>query len=264
MGYAGLFAGIILSGYGIINANVITIKEYDIVINNLPQNWHDRQIVHITDLHLGAVVRQSFFRRVVNKVQDIEPDIILMTGDIFDGTEKDILKDFKPARELDPPSGIYFVCGNHEQYLGREYFIDALEQFNIINLRNEVINIDGIQIIGWDYFSEGETDTAQQGKELLNELEPHIPAILLSHAPVYIDEAKDSGVNLHLAGHTHRGQIFPFNFITSFIFRGYDYGLYQKGEYHLYVSSGVGTWGPRMRTSSPTEIVVFKLISPDS
>ncbi len=260
-GYAALIIGIFLSIYGIINAHLIRTQEYTVTIPHLPEQWHETQVVHLTDIHLGTILRESSLQRALTRIQDIDPDLIVMTGDIFDGTDKDVKEMFQPIKNVQPPRGIYFVPGNHEHYLGLEKTKKAVQAYDINYLRNEAQEINGLHIIGWDHFLDPESESAREGLELIRQYKPEEPTLLLSHPPVMMEEARKAGINLHFAGHTHGGQIFPLQILAYLTYNGYHYGLFTENDYHLYVSTGTGTWGPPMRTTGKTEIPVFTLVS---
>jgi len=116
-----------------------------------------------------------------------------------------------------------------------------------------------LQIVGLSYPERLESKDLKQAINKLNNFNSASSSILLYHSPVQVEAARQAGINLMLSGHTHKGQIFPLGFITKLIYRGYDYGLKQLGDFSIYTSSGVGVWGPFMRTSGFSEIVVITL-----
>jgi len=152
------------------------------------------------------------------------------------------------------------VNGNHENYLGVDKAKKALEANPKVKLlENQLVDVSGLSVIGLNYPSERDHEVN------FSEIIKNLPGfnseganILLFHEPRDIQEAKDLGIKLQLAGHTHKGQSIPFNLITHWFFKGFDYGLFKLGDYNLYVTSGVGTWGPPMRTGNCPEIVVIK------
>lgn len=262
---AGVFfvAALALSLCGTWNAYHPQVKNIAISIRNLPDSWQGKTIVQLSDVHLGHLYRSDFAEDLARQVNALSPDIVFITGDLFDGMDGNLLDFVKPLGEIKSKQGIYFVSGNHETYLGIDKTSEILKQTQIHFLNDQVTDIDGLQIIGYSYPPGGDvggdtknfTATVQkmagfvQGK----------PTILLHHAPTDIEAAKNLGVDLQLSGHTHKGQLFPFNFITHLIFKGYDYGLRTEGDYSIYTTTGVGTWGPPMRTFNTPEIVTIGL-----
>lgn len=260
------FVSLIISAYGIWNALHPRLKNIDVSIKNLPPAWQGKTIVQLSDVHLGHVHGANFLRRVVDQANAQKPDLILITGDLFDGMDGD-LNAFVPAlSELRAEKGVFFVTGNHEAYVGLDLALAVLKQTPIRVLDNELVDIDGLQIIGFSYPMSGRQPgiigRSTGTGEIISSLkgfDKNRPAIAMHHAPTDIQQLKDGGVSLELSGHTHRGQIWPFNLITSLIYGRYDYGLTSDGSLSIYTTNGVGTWGPPMRTGNRPEIPVIKL-----
>ncbi len=253
---AGLIAVVFLySGYGLWNAANPRVHSIEVSIPNLPASWHGRTAVQISDVHLGTIWGQRFMRRIVNKMASINPDMIFITGDLFDGEGDDLSLEAEPLKSLSPPLGMYFITGNHETYLGVDKAIKALSGIQITFLDDKMIDLDGVQLLGISYPMFGHHKDLRQ---LLQRLDRDRPNIVLYHTPVQINLFESFGVNFQLAGHTHQGQIRPLNYISDKIYKGYDRGLHVDGDYTLYTSVGTGTWGPPMRTGNHPEIVVIK------
>ena len=249
----------VYSVYGIWNADHPQIKNITVTIPNLPQQWKNKIIVQLSDVHMGHVHRAEFLRSIVAKVNAVHPDMVVITGDFFDGMDGDLQQLVQPLNDLDPKKGTFFITGNHETFLGIDKAFAAFQNTRVQILQDQVVDVDGLKVIGIGYPRRGENKDVVG---VLHSLEKDFagrPNLLLFHAPVHIDEFKNSGVNLQLSGHTHRGQIFPFCYITELVYKGYDYGLHRMGDYTLYTTNGAGTWGPAMRTGNTPEIVVVTL-----
>ena len=247
------------SAYGIWNADHPQIKNITVTIPNLPQQWKNRIIVQLSDVHMGHVHRAEFLQRIVAKVNAVHPDMVVITGDFFDGMDGDLQQLVQPLNDLAPEKGIFFITGNHENFLGKDQAFAAFQNTRVQILKDQVVDVDGLKVIGISYPRRGENKDVVG---VLHSLEKDFagrPNLFLFHAPTHIEEFKNSGVNLQLSGHTHRGQIFPFRYITELVYKGYDYGLHRMGDYTLYTTNGAGTWGPAMRTSNTPEIVVVTL-----
>lgn len=266
VGAAVFLLAVLFSLYGFWSAFHPQVKNLDVKIKNLPLEWQNKKIVQLSDVHLGYVHGVDFLRRVVAKANAQQPDLILITGDLFDGTDGDLNIFAKPLKELKAKEGIFFVTGNHEAYVGLERALAILKQTDIKVLNNEVFEIDGLQIIGLSYSLMG--DAGSVTGELKNEMElikslknfnKKKPSILMYHSPVNIEQAAESGINLQLSGHTHDGQLWPFNLVARLIYGRYNYGFSSLGDFSLYTTNGIGTWGPPMRTIKAPEIPVFKL-----
>ena len=278
VGLAVLIIVILYSGYGVFNALSPTVKRITVSLDGLPTSWQGKTIVQLSDLHLGEILGKNFLERVLNKVNNLNPEIVVITGDLFDGMDGNLDSFVKLLDGLKAPKGVYYVTGNHEIYLGVEDALAALGKTKINVLDDEIAEIDGLQFIGISYPG---IDESKDGKNVIDSYNSEKPAILLYHAPVDIfssqendnnshkdiylspntdfTAAKELGIDLQLSGHTHGGQILPFNLITKLIYHGYDYGLYQDGDFTLYTTSGTGVWGPTMRTGSRSEIVLITL-----
>ncbi len=242
--------------YAYRNAMIPRVKRVQVPISNLPDIWKQRRIVFVSDIHVGAILRRGFLQKVVNEINRLEPSLVLIGGDLFDGGGSKISSLIEPINELAPELGIFMITGNHETYIRQEIAVAAIKSTSIRLLRNEVVDIDGVQLVGIDYPTPGRPNNPE---ELLKQLDRKKPTILMFHEPRRIGLFKKYGVNLHLAGHTHRGQIWPFNHLTKLVYKGLDYGLHTDGDFNLYCSCGVGTWGPPFRTMSRSEIVLLEL-----
>ena len=244
--------------WGMYNAYHPRVRRHVLKIPKLPPDWHGKKIVQLSDLHLGLSNGAGFLEHVVKLTNRQKPDLIFITGDLFDGGDGN-LESFVPLLDsLKASQGVYFITGNHETYLGLEEVFSILGKTKIQVLDDRAIELSGLRIIGLGYPElsqvEDMTDTL---KNLLNDSQPQI---LLFHSPIHLEEFSRLGINVLFCGHTHRGQIFPFGLITRAIFHGHDRGLSRVEEMQVYVSSGTGTWGPPVKTSGRTEIAVFKLV----
>lgn len=258
--FAGIALAFAYSLYGVWNALHPRIKEIEVVIPGLPEVWRGKRIVQLSDLHLGHIFCDTFLAQVEQAVSSARPEMILVTGDLFDSMEgRDLDGYLDRIDALEAPRGTYFISGNHETYVGMEKVRRVLQGTNMRMLEDEAVDLDGLVLIGISYpeRSEQKDMTAVLGR--MRSVYEGRPNILLYHAPTDIETFKAAGINLQLSGHTHRGQIFPFRYITALIYDGYDYGLHTEGPYSIYTTSGTGSWGPLMRTGNHPEIVVITL-----
>ncbi|MDO8565864.1 MAG: metallophosphoesterase [Candidatus Moranbacteria bacterium] len=250
---------LLLSLYGVWHALRPVVKNISVRIPNLPEQWKGETIVHLSDIHLGHVYQASYLEGVVEKVNALHPKMVVITGDLFDGMDGYLGSLVQPFNGIQSDNGIFFVTGNHETYLGIEKAFSALQDTKVVILKDEVRDVDGLQLIGISFPKRGEKKDLIATLESLRDRFSGQPSVLLYHAPARVGEVAASGVNLMLSGHTHRGQQFPFRYITHLVHAGYDYGLYRKGDFSLYTTSGVGTWGPTMRIGTQSEIVAITL-----
>lgn len=245
---------LLISALGLYNAFTPKVKEYEVKIKDLPAAWHDKTVVQISDVHLGPVYRHHFFSRVINRVNKLEPEAVFITGDLFDGMESDFSWVHAPFANLKTSKGVYYSFGNHDLYLGFDRVIDLLKDGQVKILDNKLVVVDDLQIIGISYSFNRDFDLYEAILENSGYDETK-PSILLYHEPKNISLAMKAGIDLQLSGHTHRGQLFPFGALANLAYKGYGYGLFMKDGFSLIVSSGLGTWGPPMRTPNRSEIV---------
>ncbi|MFH1207498.1 MAG: metallophosphoesterase [Patescibacteria group bacterium] len=246
--------GLAYSIHGIWNAQHPIIKRIVVTIPNLPQAWKGRTAVQLSDVHLGPVHREKFFQKVIDQVKPLNPDAVFVAGDLFDGSGRDLDKLAEPLNQLNPPLGMYYVTGNHETYIGLDRAMAALDAVRVTKLHDRAVIAAGLQIVGIDYPKIGEK---KDFAAIMSHIDPDRPSIVLWHEPNHLDELKQLGASLVLSGHTHVGQMWPFNFITQAMYHDNDYGLHSDGNFSVYTSSGVGTWGPPMRTGNRPEIVAI-------
>lgn len=255
---ASLFGLAVLTGLcGLINALRIRIRRVPIRLPNLPDSWRGRTAVLLSDLHLGNVNAAGFSRRVVGLINRLQPDIVFLPGDFFDGTPVDPDQLAAPFRQLSPPFGIYFSTGNHDEFGDLPRYLRALTGVGIRVLAGQCVIADGLQIVGIAY---SDSTSASRVRALIEKLRlsPGEPSILLNHAPSCLPQAEQAGISLQLSGHTHGGQIFPFTWITRRVFGKFTHGLQHFGALQVFTSYGVGTWGPPMRVGTHPEIVVLE------
>ncbi len=248
---------VVYSAYGVWNAYHPQIKNITVKIKNLPEAWKGKTAIQLSDVHLGHVFGADFLTRVVQQVNAENPDIVFITGDLFDGMDGNLSTLVGPLQNMKAKDGTYFVTGNHETYLGVNNALAVLEKTPVKILDDAKVNIDGMQIVGVSYPNRGISKNIAEVIKNMTGFDANNPSILLYHNPDRAVQAQASGVSLQLAGHTHDGQLFPINFIPRLIYGKYSLGLNVDGDFSIYTSSGVGTWGPTMRTSAAPEIVVI-------
>jgi len=207
--------------------------------------------VFISDVHLGSNPDSSL-RKIVNKINKTNYDFLLIGGDLIDSSAFN-LKNLSIFKSIKKP--IFFVTGNHEHYIkNSKEKLGKLILYNITLLRNENFLFDDLNIIGIDDYQTSNNQT-KTNIELENKSKFNLTLVHKSSIWHKIFDNTD----LMLAGHTHNGQIFPFNLFVKIKFK-YSFGLYRNKNSYLYVSSGSGCWGPRMRLGTSNEIVYVELI----
>ena len=248
---------------GFINAVIPVVKEYNITINKPAGSIKSLRIAAVSDIHLGSIIRKRSIKKLSSMLKEINPDMVLLLGDIIDGEIGPVLRDdllqYFTCPKCD--DGLYAISGNHEYIGGGNRTIPYIESKGIRVLKDEVITLDGgIQLVG-----RIDKDASRfYGKsrlplnELMKQADISKPVILLDHQPFHLDESVKSGVDLQLSGHTHNGQMWPLNYITKMIYE-VSYGYLKKGNTHIIVSSGYGLWGPRVRSGSRSEVIVINI-----
>jgi len=215
---------------------MIHVKDFEIPF---PHIYSDIRIVLLSDIHIGSIRNSGYMEKIVKKTNYLNPDIVLITGDIVDGSARLHKKTFCSIDNIQGLDEVYRV----------------LKPTKMKILRNEVFQFNGIQIIGVDYsFKKNHLNN------VLNKLniDKNIPSILMYHFPQDIEVSNKFKVNLQLSGHTHNGQIFPFNLLVKLLFPYFN-GFYNYKDTLIYVSEGTGTWGPPMRLGSRNEITLITL-----
>jgi predicted MPP superfamily phosphohydrolase len=246
--------------YGVAQAYNAVVTDIKISLSNMPQEWEGKKAVWISDVHLGDVHGISAIEKLFQKVRNLHPDIIFIGGDLFDSSNFPVETAVMPLASLRAPLGVYFISGNHEEFTNKSKYLNVIKKAGVIILDNEAVNIEGVKIIGVGY-----KDTVKRidYENLLKSLttDKSKPIILLKHSPSDLDIALQNGVDFQISGHTHRAQMWPFNYITKLVYKGFDYGLRNFAAMVVYTSSGVGTWGPPLRIGSPSEIVLIEFQS---
>jgi predicted MPP superfamily phosphohydrolase len=255
---AAIFSLAAVAGvFGVINARWLRWKRVKVELPNLPAAWRGRVAALVSDVHLGHVNGSGFLRRIVARLARLKPDVVFITGDLYDGTKVNPLEVASPWNEISPPHGKYFVTGNHEEFRDPSHYLDAVRRAGVRVLHNEKVDVDGLQIVGVPFHDSIEPNrfaAVLQGAAIDRDR----PSVLLSHAPHRLSVPAEAGISLQLSGHTHGGQIFPFTWFTQRIFGAYTYGLKRFGEMWVYTTYGAGTWGPPMRVGTWPEVVLIE------
>ncbi|MCY1720647.1 metallophosphoesterase [Prolixibacteraceae bacterium Z1-6] len=261
-GILALSLAVLVSGYGVWNAIYKRVREVDITLTGLK---HEIRAVQLSDIHIGHFWGPKTLQNIVEKTNALHPDVVFITGDLFDGKIRLNSASLTPLQQINAP--VYFVEGNHDGYSGAKEIKKMLREIGINVLENEVTHFSEIQIIGLNHMRAGNSPrgthrtstkpTIQNTLEDLNIFSGQ-PTVLLHHSPDGIEHANKHRVDLYLAGHTHSGQIFPFNFIVPLFYK-YNKGLYTWKGTQIYVSQGTGAFGPPMRVGTISEITLLNL-----
>ncbi|MGD0627068.1 MAG: metallophosphoesterase [Thermodesulfobacteriota bacterium] len=253
----------IIGGFALQEARNLGVTRLEIPLRELPPELDGFALVQVSDVHYGMLTGNKELSKIVDRVNDLHPDIVVITGDLVDESVSHMEEMKVPLSRLKSRQGILAITGNHEYYAGVDRAVAIMEGVNIRVLRNAVqVLPGGLQILGIDdptgYRRMGEP--VPDFDRLVSRLDLQKPSILLYHQPILFDKAASCGVRLQLSGHTHGGQLFPIRYISKMIYP-LTPGLHQSGDSYLYVSWGAGTWGPPMRLKCPPELVYIRLRS---
>ena len=255
----------ILITYGYTNARIIKVKNVNITINKSKASFDTLNVVAISDIHLGITVNNAKTLKLIEKINELNPDLVIIAGDIIDDNIKVVqyYKLLEHFKNIDSKYGVYSCLGNHEYISGAYKNLNYLDKNGIKMLRDTTIKIDDkFYIISRDDI-EGERHTNKKRKdlkELTKDIDFSFPVFLLDHQPFKLEKTAEHPIDLQFSGHTHNGQIWPFNYITGLLFEE-DWGYLKKNNTHFYISSGFGTAVVPLRIGNSSEIVNFKIIN---
>ena len=246
----------------------VRVKKLQVTLSKLPSALDGMKLVQLTDLHIGPTLQREFLEGIVEQTNALGPDVIAITGDLVDGSVEALGGFTQLLKRLKARHGVYFVTGNHEYYSGAEAWCEELTRLGIRVLRNERVRIGkgdaSFDLVGVDDFHAdryaaghgADLEKALQGRDLDRE------SVLLAHQPRAVHEAERLGVGLQLSGHTHGGQLWPWNWLVR-LQQPVVSGLAAFGKTQIYVSQGTGFWGPPMRLGTHAEITEVRLRSGD-
>ncbi len=255
-GIAIVFLSILISAYATFQAFSMTVVPVTIKIKNVKNTL---KIAHLSDMHVGVFRDMNYLQRVADSVNKLNVDAVFINGDLVDG-KNDVKEDiFKPLANFNAP--VYFIAGNHDYYAGLENIVSILKRLNVVFLFNQSVVIKGIQITGLDFMKADNKSTGiipiknKTIKEIMSEikLDKKLPQVLFHHSPMGEQYIENAGIDLMVSGHTHGGQMFPMTILGKI---GYvvNKGLGNYKNMQIYVSQGVGTFGPPMRLGTFGEI----------
>ena len=250
--------------YGTWNAKHPVVKNYEINISKKAGNIKDLNIVMVSDLHLGLINHNSTLEGMVHKINSLNPDVVLIAGDIIDDNINPFIKEnmADTLKKIKAPMGVYAVLGNHDYISNKsEELANQLKKAGVKLLQDKYIKVENsFYIIGRNDSSSERTggDKREEMTSLLQGIDKSLPLILMDHQPYHLEEGEALGIDVQFSGHTHRGQIFPNEFITRRVYE-LDWGYLKKNSLNVFVSSGYGTWGPPIRLGNNAEIVNVKV-----
>ena len=246
------------------------IVDVPVTLRGLGRDLDGFTIVQLTDLHAGLTVTRDYVADVVARANALAPDLIVLTGDLVDGSVAELRDRVAPLAELRAPHGVYAVTGNHEYYSGADAWVAELERLGVRVLRNrrervtrgaagfDLAGVDDHTARGFGGGHGADYAAALGGRDR------SVPVVLLAHQPRQIHAAAEHAVDLQLSGHTHGGQIWPWHLVVSAQQGGLVAGRYRRGDTELFVCRGCGYWGPPVRLGAPAELGRIILRAPTS
>jgi uncharacterized protein len=258
-----LIVSSIAVGIGAYNASSPKVKTLEIELPRKGSKIKSLKVALASDIHLGTIIKNSRLETLIDTVNSLNPDIILLAGDIVDEDIAPVIKNNlgETLRGFKSKYGVYAVTGNHEFIGGADAACEYLEAHGIRMLRDKTDKIND------SFYLAGREDAAKLNftnkprlplEEVIKDADKNYPIILMDHSPFKVDEAVSNGIDLMLSGHTHNGQLWPINYIVGLIFK-VSYGLEEFGATKVYVSCGYGTWGPPARLGSTPELVEMNI-----
>lgn len=252
------------TGYGVTQAlGAPVVERVPIALRRLGRPLDGFRIALISDVHLGPMLGRAHTERLVRTINDLRADLVAITGDLADGSVADLGRAAEPLRDLRSTHGTFFVTGNHEYYTGDlANWLDALRGWDVnllLNSRTEItqrtaaFDLAGVNDPVGDGFDDG-PDFARA----VGDRDPDRPVVLLSHQPVQVEQSRLHGVDLQLSGHTHGGQMCPFDLAVA-LDQPTISGRARFGDTELYVTRGAGFWGPPVRVAAKPEVTLIEL-----
>lgn len=261
VGLCSIVALAIVTGY--FNARSPRVKMLELNIPKQVDSVKTLDIAVASDIHLGTIIGRERLNNIVDKINNVHADLVLLPGDIVDEDLAPVINQNlgETLRTIKAKYGVYAVTGNHEYIGGVEEACKYLMEHGIKVLRDELVNVNGtIVLVGREDRSISQFSGKKRKPlaELMTGVDKRFPIILMDHQPFGLHEAVEQGADVQLSGHTHHGQLWPFNAITNAVYE-LSWGYVKKGQTHIYVSSGVGTWGPPVRIGNTPEIIHLRL-----
>lgn len=250
-----LAAGLLLSIFALVQGlRPPIIRNYEVYLSGLPKKMDGTILIAVSDLHLGSLLNKYWLAGRVSQINTLNPDIIVLLGDIYEG-HGGSQNDFIPIlKNLSAPLGIWAVPGNHESHRSPDENVSLIKTAGFVELNNTWKEVQpGFILVGLEDLPQKSLFKTLTGK-------PAGATILLSHSPLYAEQVANAGVQLMLCGHTHAGQIWPFNYMVEHRYPLIE-GRYEIDGMTVIVCRGTGTWGPRMRLWRPSEILRITLRS---
>ena len=256
--FAGLTAAGV-TGYGMKTAlGPPEINRWAMPMAKLPRRMDGTRLAVVSDIHLGPLAGTHHVGRIVDLINSVEADIVCVVGDLVDGTVAELGRFATPLADIESRYGAYFVTGNHEYYSGYAPWVEEVAQLGVRPLRNERVEINGLDLAGVNDLGGAQYGDAPDFAKALGDRDTTRPVVLMAHQPIAARKAAPFGVDLQVSGHTHGGQMAPFNLLVKLqqpVVSGYG----DVDGVPVFVTNGAGTWGPPVRVGAPPQVTVIEL-----
>ncbi|MEV4705327.1 metallophosphoesterase [Actinoplanes sp. NPDC049316] len=262
---AAIFAGLTaagVTGYGVKTATGgPRLDRVQIPIAKLPRGMDGTRLAVVSDIHLGPLTGVRHTERIVDLINSVDADVVCVVGDLVDGSVAELGRVAAPLAGIRSRRGAYFVTGNHEYYSGYKQWVDEVARLGVRPLRNERLELDGLDLAGVNDLGGTEFGDGPDYERALGNREPDRPVVLMAHQPVVARDVSRYGVDLQVSGHTHGGQMVPFNLLVKLeqpVVSGYG----KVDGVPVYVTNGAGFWGPPVRVGAPPQVTLIELRAP--
>jgi hypothetical protein len=256
--FAGLTAAGI-TGYGVKTAlGPPQLNRWSMPMAKLPRTMDGTRLAAVSDIHLGPLTGTRHVGRIVDLINSVNADIVCVVGDLVDGSVAELGRFAAPLADIESRYGAYFVTGNHEYYSGFEPWVQEVARLGVRPLRNERVEINGLDLAGVNDLGGTRYGDGPDFARALGDRDPARPVVLMAHQPVMAHEAAPFGVDLQVSGHTHGGQMAPFNLLVKLqqpVVSGYG----KVEGVPVFVTNGAGFWGPPVRVGAPPQVTVIEL-----
>jgi uncharacterized protein len=261
---AAIFAGLTAAGttgYGMRTAlGPPQLQRIQMPLARLPRSMDGLRLAIVSDIHLGPLAGTHHVGRIVDLINSVTADIVCVVGDLVDGSVAELGKFAEPLRRIQSRNGAYFVTGNHEYYSGFAPWIDEVTELGVRPLRNERVEIGGLDLAGVNDLGGARYGDGPDFARALGDRDRSRPVVLMAHQPVVARDAAPFGVDLQVSGHTHGGQMAPFNLLVK-LQQPVVSGFGRVDGVPVFVTNGAGFWGPPLRVGAPPQVSVLDLRS---
>ncbi|WP_430640952.1 metallophosphoesterase [Couchioplanes caeruleus] len=262
---AAIFAGLTaagITGYGVKTAlGGPRLDRVQIPIAKLPRAMDGTRLAVVSDIHLGPLTGVRHTQRIVDLINSVDADVVCVVGDLVDGSVAELGRAAAPLAGIRSRRGAYFVTGNHEYYSGYKQWVDEVARLGMRPLRNERLELDGLDLAGVNDLGGTEFGDGPDYERALGNRDTGRPVVLMAHQPVVARHVSEYGVDLQVSGHTHGGQMVPFNLLVKLeqpVVSGYG----KVDGVPVYVTNGAGFWGPPVRVGAPPQVTLIELRTP--